>query len=124
MVKIKYTDKLGKSMAKKKNYVLDVRKKKVEPCCDDHKEKVGIIDDKANELIPAVENKAMSNAFQKWTKQFHTLGDATFCATCKANTNYKGLCAVCGIKSEEIRAKHNGNLEYLRAHYSNHVNVA
>jgi hypothetical protein len=50
-------------------------------------------------------------------KPIHSCGDAAFCSTCKSNTAYKGLCAVCGIKPEEIRLKHIGEINYLREKY-------
>jgi hypothetical protein len=83
-------------------------------CCEDHKAKVeGLVQDE--DWFPPTRNKPV--------KPIQSDGDVTFCSTCKSNTTYKGLCSVCGIKSEEIRMKHEGNLKYLKVKYSDHVNV-
>jgi hypothetical protein len=73
----------------------------------------GLVQDE--DWFPATKNKPV--------KPIQSLGDATFCSTCRSNTVYKGLCSVCSIKPEETRMKHEGNLKYLKVKYPHHVNV-
>jgi hypothetical protein len=82
-------------------------------CCKDHKVKTGVATDE--DWYPPTKKMPC--------KPIHSCGDATFCSICKSNTTYKGICSVCGIKPEEIRLKHVGDLNYLKVKYSHYVNV-
>jgi hypothetical protein len=85
------------------------KKKIVEKIANKAIEIAGIV--KLTEEVPVV-------------KQMQSLGDATFCSACNANTKYKSECSVCGIPSEENRLRYMGELNFLKQkypHYCSHI---